>query len=222
MRGPLRRDMRDDVRIGLHAFRCAAYDVEAAMGVDAANQRMQVGVVIVFIDPHAALGRLEFKTGQYTEQQGWIFGPNATDRIREQMHLEIGRFPAHVGRLIGTEACLIAGKRSKIFGRIDTLEIGGRRDVSLREVVAHDRDFSFASHVTGNRHAVRVKTDVRKRTIQMWDAFADDGRENEVRRALLDTIRDIQITLSRRIEREVSLIHLLPTALQDQIAHYPV
>ena len=104
--GPGRRSVRDHIGIGLHAFRRPADDVEAAARVDATNQRMQIGVVVVLVDTHAPLWRVEFESRQHALQQGGIVGTDATDRVRKEMHLEPGGFPAHVGRLILAEARL--------------------------------------------------------------------------------------------------------------------
>jgi hypothetical protein len=214
--------VRDDVRIGLYALRRAADDVEPPFGIHPPDQWMQVRVIVVLVDAHAPLRRVELQSGQHAKEQRGVVGGHAAHRVREQMHLEVGGFPAHVGRLIAAEARLIAGNGEPVRLGIDALEIRSRGDVSFRDACAHDRDFGFARHVACNRHAIRIEPDMSERAIQMRNAFSYHRRENEVRCEPPDAPRGFQIAFPAGIERQIGFIHLLAAALEYQVAHHAV
>src|ERR1700744_2235845 len=63
--GPGWSGVRDDIGIGFHALRCPSDHIKTTFAVDPANQWMQVGVVVVFIDSHASLRSIVFESRQY-------------------------------------------------------------------------------------------------------------------------------------------------------------
>src|SRR5260370_18559338 len=98
-RGPAWCRMRDHVRIGLDTLGRPSDHVETALSVHPADQRVQVSMVVVFVDPHASLRRSVFESRQYAQRQRGGVGADATAGVNRQLHLELGGFPAHVARL---------------------------------------------------------------------------------------------------------------------------
>ena len=177
-------------------------------------------MVVGGVDLHPTLWCIELTAQDVRHQLRDVVVAGLPHRVGEDVHLEIGRFPAEVGHAAFTEAAAQVVQATPVGIGFDRLEVRRRGVVPGGHAVRHLRDLGLRGGEAADGHGLGVEAGVGVGAVQRRSGVAHHGGEDEIGPLVAHIGHDLAEVFLHRVQRHIALGQFFAAlALHHELTH---